>query len=256
LILLNGLIRDRGQEEQLRARYQVPGEIPLVAWGDEPVAPGHESGLQWLDPPALPLQDVGFLTEGIRQAGAICRVEKDDGTALGTAFVVGPDLVLTNAHVARRTTPDRLRLRFRAIGNALGAMVPLARDRPVVVDSSVEELDFALLRFDPAGAGEYSVVTLRVDRDVTAGEGLSLLQHPNGGPMKLAITANSVIGVFPKRGVARYSVTTAGGSSGAPCFDDRWAVVAVHRCESSRGLRTFREGVLIRAVHERIGTYL
>jgi V8-like Glu-specific endopeptidase len=36
----------------------------------------------------------------IQAEWAVCRVEKPEGRALGTAFLVGPDLVLTNHHVA------------------------------------------------------------------------------------------------------------------------------------------------------------
>jgi endonuclease G len=86
--------------------------------------------------------------------------------------------------------------------------------------------------------------------------GLNILQHPGGESMKLALSSNGVTGVYPETGLIQYLTSTRGGSSGSPCFSDEWALVALHHAERSRMFGTIREGILFRAIHSEISSYL
>jgi Trypsin-like peptidase domain/Effector-associated domain 1 len=57
---------------------------------------------------------------------------------------------------------------------------------------------------------------------------LFILQHPNIGMLKLAWNPKSVLAVNRSGTRIRHATATLGGSSGSPCFDVSFNVVAVH----------------------------
>lgn len=81
---------------------------------------------------------------------------------------------------------------------------------------------------------------------------MSIIQHPNGGRKKIAVTANEIVNLFDHR--VQYLTDTMPGASGAPVLDDAWAVVAVHRAggnllKNAHGERIFaNEGVRMQKV--------
>lgn len=116
------------------------------------------------------------LTELFRQ---VCRIELDD-RPLGTGFIVGPDLVMTNFHVAKhfinqpdkiakvtarfdyRRAPDGVEV-YKGNAYALAAQDPVVafspydaldeQDLPIEHPMPIDKLDYALLRL-AARAGE------------------------------------------------------------------------------------------------------
>jgi hypothetical protein len=57
---------------------------------------------------------------------------------------------------------------------------------------------------------------------------LLILQHPDSAPLKLALDMSGVLGPNGNGTRVKYSVNTEGGSSGAPCFNTDWQLVALH----------------------------
>jgi len=57
---------------------------------------------------------------------------------------------------------------------------------------------------------------------------LMIAQHPDGSPMKFAFDTDSVIGLAGEGRRVRYKTNTEHGSSGSPCFDIDWTLVALH----------------------------
>ncbi len=229
--------------DDLVARYQAPQ--PWLSPSIADVAPAAEDvELQSLATGTPRLLDVGSLATGIRRAASVCRVE--GGGRLGTGFLVGPGLVMTAAHVAlERPT----RLRFRCTSAAEGTVVAV-RAEPWL---PVAGLDVAVVRLDgpaPADAAPLDVAEAPMPRPR---DSLAILQHPDGGPMRLALTANGVADVDAGRHFIRYATTTQGGSSGAPCFDGAWRVVALHRLERATFFGAVREGVLISSLASKLG---
>ena len=140
---------------------------------------------------------------------------------------------------------------------AQGHIFKLDASQPVVKFSPKESLDYALLRVEEGitAVQEIKPAPFTTQRPAR-GMGLNILQHPGGEEMKLAISGNGVVDVFPERGLVQYVTRAWGGSSGAPCFTDAWEVVAIHHAEMSRGFGKVREGILFEAIHNEIAAYL
>jgi len=102
-----------------------------------------------------------------------------------------------------------------------------------------EELDFAILRLEKA-VGSAAIgrspepqapargwINLRSDPlEVSADAPVFLLQHPAKRPLKL--TVGAMRGVNENATRVRYTANSVGGSSGAPCFDEAWRLIALH----------------------------
>jgi len=203
--------------------------------------------------------------------GRVCRIERrslPNARALGTGFLVGPDVVVTNYHVVRRLLEAKekaaqylVRFDHKVLADGLtvnpGTEYELAKDWDLASspfstldtraqphpDPAADELDFAFLRIEggpgdhpiPAGKGAEDDAPLRgwigtsdTDHEFVDRSPIFILQHPEGGPLKLALDTDGAIGLNGNRTRARYRTNTERGSSGSPCFDQNWRLVALH----------------------------
>ncbi len=195
----------------------------------------------------------------------VCRID-DGGAGVGTGFLVGPDLVLTNFHVVQSLiapVPSRAAgwtARFDHKVSADGAST-LAPGRSVAFaddwcvdhatfsvfdtqpdpkggDPSNDELDFALIRLaEPIGAQPISpkseeergwVVLAQTPIALAKKQMIAILQHPSGGPMKLAMGMAEKLSLNAAGNRLRHGVPTEPGSSGSPLFDQEWNLIALH----------------------------
>ena len=203
----------------------------------------------------------GFLASMSVLQSQICRIEAG---ATATGFLVGPDLVMTNFHVMRRmilgeTLPDDVNLRFdfretpdgntvrngtvyRLAGEWLVDKSPFSemdRIEPAKADPAPTDLDYCILRLaEPAGedgAGGSSDPNatkrgwIKASRQVASGnkdDDIFILQHPSGGPLKLAIGRH--LGFNGSGTRMRYDADTLGGSSGSPVFNRDLKLIGLH----------------------------
>jgi V8-like Glu-specific endopeptidase len=205
-------------------------------------------------PPSL--FDVGFLHRALEQSAAICRIELADRHRRGTGFLIAPRLVLTCYHVLKDGPADDLvqnahstLVRFGcftdAQGNEAKGQVFSLADPPVVRESRKEELDYLLLRVaDPIKDAKDLRQVAWVDSAPVVKQALNILQHPEGDVMKLALCTSGVTGIDPSNGRVQYVTSAKGGSSGSPCFNDSWQVVAMHHAQRARAFGSIREGIL------------
>jgi hypothetical protein len=221
----------------------------------------------WLRPQTNFL-DVGFLRKAIDCARSVCRVEVGATRGTGTGVLVSRDLILTNHHVLGRRSDD-LRtnatttvLRFGAYTNselapAEGQKIALSGVDPVVFASPVDKHDFVLLRASEeiTMAKDVRPATI-VTGTPEMGSAMHILQHPKGGAMKLAVSDDGVTWVHPESGKVQYVTRASGGSSGSPCFDANWNVVALHRAEIAKSFGSMREGILLSSIYPNIKAYL
>ena len=200
---------------------------------------------------------------------AVCRVEPQPETesiaGFGTGYLVAPDVVMTNFHVADRFWDDQAKagravFRFDYEKEASGVAVkggatfklatawrgpgvpsqPQAARPWQVIFSPNSELDFALLRLERPAAGategaprEFLTLTAQA---FNPSDPILILQHPLAAPLKLAFGA--VEKLDPPNRVF-YRVNTEGGSSGSPCLTQDLKVAAIHHfgaMENNRGI--------------------
>jgi hypothetical protein len=213
----------------------------------------------------------------------VCRMEVD-GSALGTGFLVGPDMVLTAWHIFEGADKagkgDRMACRFD-YGLAPDGTVKLGQlfmvqaggcidsspysaaevtDNPDNPPPTTEELDYALLRLG-ARVGEQEVdgvvrgwVRLpKVTLPLPADSPILIVQHPEGGPIKLALDTQAVIGLNANGTRIRYRTETEPGAGGSPVFTMDWDIVAMHHLRDPNWRNpAFRQGVPIELIRQRI----
>lgn len=215
-------------------------------------------------------QDVlPWVTKLTAATACVARVEtkiNDQWKAAGTAFLVGPDLMLTNHHVVQGILNEAdvtgcLRFRFdfkklKESGRAFEGVhyFPIAGDKWKVLsaqsstadnkdaDPTAEpgenELDFALIRLaQPAGdlpIGGVTSSTVKRGWLEPAGD-TSLTQLAvdenlfilqHPGGDALKVAFGQVSQILSRR--VRYNADTESGASGSPCFDAALNVVALH----------------------------
>lgn len=194
----------------------------------------------------------------VRAESAVCRIESPEGVPVGTGFLVGPDLVLTNQHVREQADFDRRRAdarfrfgyRVREDQTTDGGTLHRLADPWYVHHSVVEKLDYALVRLaakagdEPIGSYENAParawLSAGADQPLVH-QSLYVIQHPKGDTLKVAegtlrVNAN---------GWLDYDVNTERGSSGSPVLDNRWQLVGLH---SREGAGDVNRGVSMMAI--------
>lgn len=158
-------------------------------------------------------------------------------TFLGTGWLVGDGLLITNDHVisarlkgeppASEDDVSQQVANMRVIFDfddievkppALGVTSLVAKD---------PALDFALLRI---ASDRPSLAISSELPEAPKGHGspaLNIIQHPGGNPKAFGIRNNLMASATQTD--VRYFTDTQSGSSGAPVFDDTWRAVALHR---------------------------
>jgi V8-like Glu-specific endopeptidase len=223
--------------------------------------------------------DLYLLSGALDCAKAVCMVEIPRGNPVGTGFLVGPDLLLTNQHVLPRKEllPDAaLRFDHSLDPNGaatMGRVFHLQPDFYVASDETL--LDYALVRVkrqpleDLAKKGLHRGYLAVSGRFLVEKERVNIIQHPGGMPLKVVLTQNYVARDMSGTRV-QYLADTMRGSSGSPVFDRNWRVVALHHSGKPyppettvetaknllRGRRTANEGIPMRAILNEITKYL
>lgn len=171
----------------------------------------------------------------------VCRIQSSSGGS-GTGFLVGPQYVMTNAHVAEfvRTTSGAFQFDFKveAGGSVRSRGVPFSAMKAEVT-SPVAELDYAIFKLpeaigaEPVAPGNKERGFLRPrSHDVEEREPLFVLQHPNGEVLKLCVGA-AVSSEDAQKHRVYYEANTLPGSSGSPVFTIGWDLVALHHASDA-----------------------
>jgi endonuclease G len=196
------------------------------------------------------LVEMNYLELAIAMAGAVCRIQIGSGAATG--FLVGPRILATNHHViGSRAEARRATAQFDYQENLSRELLPvqafeLAPDRFFLTDQA---LDFTLVGIGAASAHgrpieDYPWVQLigRLGK-AEKGDPVNIIQHPRGDLKQIALRNNTIIEVPEgKRDFLYYTTDTEPGSSGSPCFNDQWELVALH----SSGVPDMRDGQILK----------
>lgn len=257
----------RTDELLFAARNEAPRNTPLRVFAEQfelaPPAP-PEGELEALVLKSVKFQNGDQWRERMSQCElAVCRVETP--VTMGTGFLVGPDMVMTNHHVVQKVIeiPElskgvtlRFDYKMSASGDTLrdGITYPLESGDRWLIDSSPPiKLDYALLKVKGSPGEDEVGGQLRAPQrgwltpeaySFEAGEPLLIIQHPEAQPLSFSL--GSVTDVKAARKRVAYTANALKGSSGSPCFNNEWDAVALHHY----GHPTANEGVLFSAILE------
>lgn len=219
----------------------------------------------------------------------------DEDTPLGTGFLVGPDAVLTNYHVAQRFIQgaDPARLTFRFDFTSLPANISATVFRAALPDWPIDhsplhpsddplrhpgtptnplappavpadQLDYALLRVagqpgahpiggplaPAAGAPPRGWLPLSgAAYDFAARPALLVLHHAGGRALQLSIDTDSYAAANAGATRVYHRSNTEPGSSGSPCFDMDWNLVALHQGSATIGGQRLNRAIPTAAIH-------
>lgn len=111
-------------------------------------------------------------------------------------------------------------------------------------DPKLDELDYALLRLarkcgaepvvDPGEKAELEadkrgwITVPTTQQKFVESAPMFIVQHPDGDPLVFTLDTSGVIGPNGNSTRVKYTTNTRAGSSGSPCFNDEWELVALH----------------------------
>lgn len=213
------------------------------------------------------LRQVAWLEQGIRVSRAVCRILTPDG--MGTGFLVAPHLLMTNNHVipspgaANAAVAEfNYQLPFGVHTQSSGTVRYSLAPHTFFKSDDVARLDYTVVAIDTKGdfqgTAAWGCVALNPNADPLPHEHVIIIQHPNGQPKQIALTANAVLQVCAP--YLHYSTDTMPGSSGSPVFNDLWQVIALHHAAGpavhtpDKGYQYSNEGVLVSSIKRAMGT--
>ncbi|MEA5604809.1 serine protease [Nostoc sp. UHCC 0252] len=258
--------------------------IPLL----EPLEVPIEEVLVWQQDERLPTH---FLERGLAASRAVAKVivpcvlngvpSLDKGN--GSGWLITPDLLLTNYHVIQARNKNELpantadfkaqALKATVWFNYTDWNVDYSEYKCIELVHFSVEFDYALLRLSPSSSsscnqllsswGYLSVIQSKPE--LLKGSRLNIIQHPQGGPQRIAIRSNFYVDYIntttsPER--IRYLTDTEPGSSGSPVFNDEWQVVALHHSAikvpeanyKGEVVKYNNQGILINAILDNLPT--
>ena len=172
------------------------------------------------------LLSIGWVSRALELAACVCRVNTPAGP--GSGFLIAPDLLLTNHHVlpdAETAAATVAEFNYQVAWS--GELEPVRRFTcDPAFYRNAEELDYAIVRINGTPGDLFGFVDLARRADPTVNDFVSVIQHPQGGPKKIAFTDNKVSAVFGD--LVQYSTDTEPGSSGSPVFNQDWEIVGLH----------------------------
>jgi V8-like Glu-specific endopeptidase len=181
------------------------------------------------------LLPISFLEEGMARARAVVRIllpgDGNSAPASGSGFLSESGLVITNHHVladgdaARRAI---IQFNYQQTPDGLDVQPHEARLDVNGGFATSKEDDWSAVRIAGdavALAAAWGGLPLR-PAVTQKQDAINIIQHPGGGPKQIALYHNVV--VYSDARVVQYLTDTLPGSSGSPCFNDAWEVVALH----------------------------
>jgi V8-like Glu-specific endopeptidase len=222
------------------------------------VGPAHESILGINN-----LKQISWIRFGVAVSACIGRIITPNG--MGTGFLVGRKLVMTNHHVV--PDADVARRSFVEMNyeqDVSGGFLPSVR---YALDSSRFMTTGPFLDCTIVGVAEnpgkpaidsWGKATLNPNADPVPTEHVIVIQHPNGGYKQIVLTANYVVAANGH--TLLYTTDTMPGSSGSPVFNDSWHVIAIHHAggqlhvDEKGAKRYVNKGILMSAIRSAINS--
>lgn len=166
--------------------------------------------------------------------------EDVDGRWSGTGFLVGRNLLLTNHHVLNsmdvalaarvdfnyEISPENL-LNGDSRTAPASQIFKLVPERLFITSPTRNGLDYTFVWIEEAAAEAFGTIPMkRSSFTVSQGDLAFVIHHPDGQHKQVSLDDTDVVGI--ETTVIHYSSDTLAGSSGAPVFDRRGRLIALH----------------------------
>ena len=182
---------------------------------------------------------IEYLEEGLLAAQAIGRI-KSFGTENGTGFLVGKNILMTNNHVLKnfqeaKNSEVDLDFEEHKIGSARNIESRYLDPERFFLTN--EHCDFTLVAVQEDDTGGRPLNSfgfhpiLLAQGKIRKGDPVTIVHHPQGKAKSITLHNSHLLHLENGTEVDRYcwySTDTEKGSSGAPVFNNRWEVVALH----------------------------
>jgi hypothetical protein len=224
-----------GERPAVSAEPRAQDGTPAFLHADDSVS--EPEALLFGDDLTMPIGQVSVLVETLRKVllvgPSVCKLTVGFGAGeqYGTAFRIGPDLLLTNWHVVHRRSDGApavaVNAEFRFEDAADHALLAerAVRCEPVSAESDRAD-DWAVVRtFDPLDPA-WPVIPL-IDLPTPAVHNTAyIVQHPMGQRKRVGFVRNPIS--YLDERVVHYLTDTDVGSSGSPVLDADGRLIAVH----------------------------
>ena len=184
---------------------------------------------------------------------SIFRARSGSGNSVGTAFLVGRDIVLTNRHIMGVSPGDK-KWECGKFSILLNHKEEKVECKKVRYCSS--RFDFCVVQMKKMENNLFlgvEVRPLRLARHVSPGNRMSLLHIGNAAG--LGLQASRGQGLRVEGGEFYHYVPTLNGSSGAPLFDEKGQVIGINWGHTGRDIiddTSFNRGVLSSTVYNEL----
>lgn len=172
------------------------------------------------------LLDILFLEKGTLTAKSVARIVTPAGN--GSGFLVQGGLLVTNNHVlpsADVARTSKAEFNYQKTIGGLDATVDAYELDPDTGFATSKENDWSAVRLKGDPAATWGALELK-PATIAKSDTVNIIQHPGGGPKQIALYHNVV--TFADDKIVQYLTDTLPGSSGSPCFNDNWELVALH----------------------------
>jgi endonuclease G, mitochondrial len=172
-----------------------------------------------------------------------------------TAFLVAPDLILTNHHVFRTSDEaEGIGAQFLYERTQAGLREGLTFEcDPKRFFINNKQLDYAVVALKTTAIGgaplnQFKFLPLIAAKGkIRKGDPVNIIQHPSGDPKQYATVNNQLLDLRDD-GFLLYETDTLEGSSGAPVFNHTWEVIGLHHC----GVPRIEDGMLVTRDNRRL----
>ena len=170
---------------------------------------------------------IHFLEIGALKARSVVRIEMPGGGS-GSGFFTDDNLLITNHHVIatkEQAAAAVVQCNYQQTPSQLDAPIETYQLAPDEAFATSKDDDWTAVRVQGNPNEKWGALELN-RADPQKDDWLNIIQHPSGGPKQIALYDNFIAFVDDSR--VQYLTDTLPGSSGSPCFDSNWNVVALH----------------------------
>ena len=238
--------------------------------GKHPVPKTNLKNNMWRSNVSVFSFDAGFLDLALSAAPSVARILENDFRFKGTGFKISDKLLMTNSHVLHDAFYAKnhfVEFDYELNGSSRPKTVTRFSLAPndFFMSSSYEDLDFAIVAIGDRILGERQLPEFGycplVDINTENIDKMNIIIHHPGGSYKHITLLNNQV-VARSKEVLHYYGETRSGSSGAPVFNSKFELIAMHHYrrpsrpaqteDGQLGPKDANEGIRICAIIRRI----